>query len=280
LNKFIYSIVIGILILILRSCSPGPSPALKPLRIKGSDTMLPLLENLAVVYMAINPGVSIYAEGGGTAVGISALINGETDICSASRLLLPHEVSLISQRYRSVGIYSIIAKDAVSIYVHPDNPVKNLTLKQLKQIFTGEIKNWSVLEGPDIPIQLFIRPPTSGTYLYLKEHLLQGEEFDPEAHVLPTTAQVIASISRFVGGIGFGGIAYGKSITHCTIDGIPPTKDNVRYNLYPLSRYLYFYTIRKPRGLVKDFMDWVMSKKGQALVRKLGYISLWSDNTP
>jgi phosphate transport system substrate-binding protein len=272
--KFNYLISIILIVFIWVSCSQVPPQSSKTLYIKGSDTMLPLLENLAVAYMTIHPDFSIYVEGGGTASGVAALIDGEADICSASRLLLPREASMISKRYRSVGVYSIIAKDALSIYVHQDNPVKDLTLKQLKQIFSGEIQNWQEVGGENLPIKVFIRPPNSGTNLYFMDHILDNREYASNAETIPTTSKIIETIQANIKAIGYGGIAYGPSEIHILVDGIRASEDNVRYDLYPISRYLYLYTIKKPKGKTRFFIDWILQKEGQQIVKESGFISL------
>lgn len=247
------------------------------IRVAGSDTMVPLTRRWAAEYMRQNTAVSIYAEGGGSATGIRALIDGKADIAAASRTLTAQEIQELAQVHRTIGISYLVAKDALSVYVHPDNPVKDLTLKQLKEIFSGTVGNWSALGGRDEPIAVLIRSPNSGTYLYFREHILEEADYDPAATVAPTTAAVVAAVSRQVNAIGYGGIAYGDSIYHCRINGIPPTDSAVRYDLYPLTRYLYLYTVDKPRGEKQRFLNWVLGKGGQEIVKKTGYFPLWQD---
>jgi phosphate transport system substrate-binding protein len=235
-----------------------------------------LMNNLAKEFMITHPGISIRVDGGGTASGVKALIEGSIDICSASRLLKAEEISRTAEKYRSVGVYSIIAKDALSVYVHPANPVKNLTLKQLKQIFTGEMINWSEAGGADADIHVLIRPPNSGTNSYFREHVLENEPYSPRAIILPTTQQIVAKIMRDTLAIGYGGIAFGPAEIHSQVNGINPSVDNVRYDLYPISRYLYLYTVQKPRGLVREFIDWTVSLDGQRIIHQTGFISLWA----
>lgn len=266
----------GILALTCGSCGgirQQQTPAI--IRIKGSDTMVLLTRRWAADYMRQNPGVSIYAEGGGSGTGIRALIEGSADIAAASRTLTPQESKQLARLHRSVGISYLVAKDALSVYVHPDNPVKDLTLKQLKEIFGGTVVNWSEVGGLDAPIMVLIRPPNSGTYLYFQEHILEEADYSAAATVAPTTAAVVAAISHQSNAIGYGGIAYGDSIYHCRINGIPPTESSVRYDLYPLTRYLYLYTVDKPRGAKQRFLNWVLKKEGQEIVRETGYFPLW-----
>lgn len=257
-------------------CFLLPSNRIPVLRIKGSDTMQILMHNLAKEFMTTHPGISIRVEGGGTASGVNALIEGTIEICSASRLLKAEEISRIAEKYRSVGVYSIIAKDALSVYVHPANPVKNLTLKQLKQIFTGEISSWAEVGGTDSEIHLVIRPPNSGTNSYFREHVLENAPYSPQAMIIPTTQQIVATIMQDSLAIGYGGIAFGPAEIHCQVNGINPSIDNVRYDLYPISRYLYLYTLQKPKGLAREFIDWTISLEGQRIIQQTGFISLWA----
>lgn len=270
--KMLISILIAAMVL---NCVYRPAASQKIIRIKGSDTMLILNRRWAEVYMTTHPGISVYAEGGGSATGIQALIQEEIDICAASRPLTAEEVKPLAEKYRNIGISFLVAKDALSVYVNPNNPVKDLTLKQLKEIFTGAIENWHNVAGNDEPIKVLIRPPSSGTHLYFREHILEGEPYSENAVSVPTTAAIVDSVLNNPNAIGYGGIAYGTNVIHCQINGINPSEDNVRYDLYPLSRYLYFDTIKKPRGEVRKFIDWVISPEGQKIVKDVGYIPLW-----
>jgi len=257
------------------NCAHHPDISHKTIRIKGSDTMLILNRRWAEAYMTTHPGISVYVEGGGTATGMQALIQGEIDICAASRPITSEEVKPLAEKYRNIGVSFWVAKDALSVYVNPHNPIKDLTLKQLKEIFSGTIENWRRVGGNDERIKVFIRPPNSGTHLYFREHILEGGPYSESAVSLPTTAAIVDSVLNNPNAIGYGGIAYGTNVTHCQINGIHPSKDNVRYDLYPLSRYLYLYTIKKTRGEVRKFIDWVISPEGQRIVEDVGYIPLW-----
>lgn len=269
-KTFAFSIFIFLL-----GCTHYPHSNKSTIRIKGSDTMLILNRRWAESYMATHPGISIYVEGGGTATGAEALINGKIDICAASRPLTSDEIRPLAERYGKIGISFLVAKDALSIYVNPANPIKDITLNQAKEIFSGRIRNWKFIGGNDEEIKVFIRPPTSGTYLYLKEHILEGAEYGDNAIPIPTTKAIVDSVFNNPNGIGYGGIAYGPKVIHCQINGIHPSEENVRYDLYPISRYLYFYTINKPENEVRKFIDWVDGAQGQEIVEEVGYIPLW-----
>jgi phosphate transport system substrate-binding protein len=236
--------------------------------------MLPLTKSWAKAYENTHPGIVVSVAGGGSAVGVKCMINGEIDICVTSRPLKPGEAQQLAQRYNRIGMGYLMAKDALSIYLNPGNPVNNLTIQQLRDIYTGNITNWKDISGLDEPISVIIRSPDSGTYLYFKEHILEGVAYASNAHIMPTTSAIIEKVVQNRGAIGYGGIAYGPNVVHAKIDGITPTEENVRNDTYPIIRYLYLYTIDIPQGKIKGFIDWIM-KEGQKIVKEVGYIPLW-----
>ncbi len=263
-----------LLALTMLSCSSTPV-AVGTIRLKGSETMLQLTEMLAAEYMKLNPGVSVYVEGGGTASGVRALIRNEVDICTASRNLKYDEVKILADQYKKIGISYIVAKDALSIYLNPDNPVNNLTMDDLKKIFTCKATNWKTFGGNDDVIQPVIRNPNSGTYLYLKEHVLQEDDYCDKAETEPTMNALIEAVADNVNAVGYGGIGLAKGLKHIKVNGVAPMEENVRNGKYPIIRYLHFYVLDSPEGIVKKFIDWVLSPEGQQIVEKGGYIPLF-----
>lgn len=218
--------------------------------------------------------VTVKVRGEGTANGIQALIAGNADICAASRPLRAEEARLFAEKYNKIGMSTLVAKDALSVYIHPENPVQNLTLNQVRDIFNGSITNWSTLGGFDEPIMVLIRYSDSGTYLYFKEHVLKGESFTTSAIKINQTTEIMRIISENRNAIGLGGLAVGKNVVHCSINNVLPTIESVKNDTYPIIRYLYLYTIDKPQGSVKEFIDWIL-KDGQKIVEDEGYIPLW-----
>lgn len=237
--------------------------------------MLPLARLWAQIYMVEHSGISVYVEGGGTGTGAEALADGKVDICTASRPLQAREAQALAERFGTVGVSVLAAKDALSIYVNLENQVHAFTKKQLADIFTGRIKNWIDLGGDDAPIQLLTRLPSSGTYLYLKEHIMNGDDYSASAKTLPTTKAVIDYVAAHKYAIGYGGIAYESNVRHCRIDGVEPTAEHVADDSYPLTRYLYLYTVDTPTGRIKDFVNWVLSEHGQDIVKWVGYFPIW-----
>lgn len=247
----------------------------RSIRIKGSDTMLRLVNRWAEEFMKVHPDIAVYVEGGGTETGIRALIEGETDLTSASRTLRAPEVKRLLQKRGSLGLSILTAKDALSVYLHPDNPVQDLTLEQLRDIFTGEIRNWKDAGGQNATIRVISRPPNSGTFVFFEEHVLEGESYTRRSESVPTTSAVIREVRADPDAIGYGGLAYGRDVIHIAVDGVEPTAENVRNGSYPIARYLYLFAAEPPEGDIKMFVDWILSNSGQEIVGEVGYIPLW-----
>ena len=267
-------LIIFFTLITIISCSYKPTDV-AVIKIKGSDTMKELTKNLAREYMEQHPGISVYVEGGGTATGIRALIRGDIDICTASRNLKPDETKVLADYYGTLGLFFLVAKDALSIYLNPDNPVKDLTTEQLKNIFECKTVNWKELGGKDQQITPVIRNPNSGTHLYFKEHIMGGDEYCDNVIVEPTTRGVIDFVSEHSSAIGYGGMGYRGDVFDAKINGIEPSVRNAQNNTYPITRYLHFFTSKEPVGAVKDFIDWVLSPDGQKIVESSGFIPLW-----
>ena len=240
--------------------------------------MLPMARAWAEAFMLKHPGISVYTEGGGTAKGAAELARGRVDFCMASRPLLPNEARLLAQNFNTVGMAVLVAKDALSIYLNPENPVRSLSISQLERIYSGDIISWSEVGGNDTPIQLIHRLPNSGTFLYFKEHVLSGQDYAANGVKVMTNQEMISVVSRHVNAIGYGGAAIGNNVLHCAVNNVQPTAENVANDTYPVTRYLYLYSIDTPRGLQKLFVDWVLSKDGQNIVKKSGYFPIWKHN--
>ena len=251
--------------------------AAKALTIKGSDTMVILNQRWAEIYMKQNPGSTIQVTGGGSGVGISALINGTTDICAASRPMKGSETKKLRERWNTSGVEVPVAKDGITIYLNVSNTVNTLSFEQLRGIYTGEIKNWREVGGKDAPIILYGRENSSGTYVFFKDNVLKGADFAAQTQTMPGTAAVVNAVAKDENGIGYGGAAYAKSVKHGKIQktaedpAFEPTLENIQSDNYPLSRYLYFYLKKKPTGQAKNFIDWILSPDGQKIVTEVGY---------
>jgi phosphate transport system substrate-binding protein len=250
----------------------------KVMRIKGSDTMVLLFQALAEEFMQLNPTTQLAVKGGGSGTGISALIDGTTDIAIASRKMQDKELD----EARSKGIEPKeceVALDALAIVVNPQNPVTTLNLAQLKEIFTGKEKNWKAVGGKAEPIIPVSRESNSGTYVYFKEHVLENQEYSPEARLMPTSQAIIEDIAKTPGAIGYVGMAYANNGPVKTISvannaqgqAYEPNEKNVLKGVYPIARPLQIYTDGEPTGVIKEFIDFILGPDGQKLVERIGY---------
>ncbi len=262
-------------IILISACGTF-TPKTSAFKIKGSDTMLYLMQQLAKDYMKENPHVAVYVEGGGTGSGIDAVISGEAHLCMASRKLKPDEVKQVADKFQTVGVSVLIAKDALSIYVNRNNSVTNVSEDQLRQIYSCEITNWSELGGDNHKIALQGRPNNSGTFYYFKNHVLRGLEYCPDVINSPTLEKLIEKVGDNQYAIGYGGLSIqNDDVRALSINGIEATTENVVNDKYPINRYLRIFSITNPSGELKDFIDWVLSPDGQKVVSKSGYIPLW-----
>ncbi|MDC0709001.1 phosphate ABC transporter substrate-binding protein [Stigmatella sp. ncwal1] len=245
------------------------------LSVKGSDTMVILSQRWAEEFMKKNAATKVQVTGGGSGTGLAALINGTTDIAMSSRPIKEAESEKIRTQFKAAAEQIAVAKDGVTFYVNEKNPLNALTVEQLKGIYLGDITNWKEVGGADAPIVLYSRENSSGTYVFVKDHLLNGEDYAAQAQTLPGTAAVVNAITQEKNGIGYGGAAYAKGIKELKIKTaageVAPSAENIKSGKYPLSRDLYFYLRGKPTGEVKTFIDFALSSEGQQIVNKVGY---------
>ena len=259
---------------------PAVTALAETVTVKGSDTMVVLGQRWAEEYMKKNPKAVIQVTGGGSGTGISALINGTTDICEASRAMKDAEKKQVVEKSGAPPIETQVAKDGLSVYVNESNPISELSMAQLKAIFTGKATSWKDVGGPDAKIIPYSRENSSGTYVFFKEHVLENADYTPRAQNMPGTAAVVNAVSKEKFAIGYGGAAYAKGIKIIKIKkdpagpAIAPSDATIHDGSYPLSRPLFFYTRAKPSADIKAFTDWVLSKEGQLIVTKVGYFPI------
>jgi phosphate transport system substrate-binding protein len=244
--------------------------------IKGSDTMVILSQQWAEAYMKKHPETTIQVTGGGSGVGIAALINGSTDIANSSRPMKPGELEKIKAKYNKNGIEIACAKDGLSVFLNKGNAVSELTVEQIGAIFSGKITNWKQVGGADAKIQLYGRESSSGTFEFFKEHVVKTD-FSPSCQTLPGTAAIVNAVKKDKYSIGYGGAAYAEDVKDCKVKkdakskGILPTAANIKNKTYPISRYLYMYLKSKPTGETKKFIDWILGLEGQKMITTVGY---------
>jgi phosphate transport system substrate-binding protein len=259
----------------------GAKPALAgTVTVKGSDTMVVLGQRWAEEYMKKHTATTIQVTGGGSGTGISALINGTTDVCEASRAMKDAEKKQLADKAGAPPVEITVAKDGLSVYVNDSNPINELTMDQLKAIFTGKVTSWKELGGTDSKIIPYSRENSSGTYVFFKEHVLQNADYTPRAQAMPGTAAVVNAVVKEKFGIGYGGAAYAKGIKVLKIKkdaataAIAPADKTIKDGSYPLSRPLFFYVRAKPSAEISAFTDWVLSAEGQGIVTKVGYFPI------
>ena len=249
-------------------------------KIKGSDTVLPLSQKEAESYLKNNPSRSVTVTGGGSGVGISALLEGTTDIAQASRRIKFDERQKMQQKGKTPKEV-IVAYDALAVVVNPSNKVTNLTREQLEGIFTGKITNWKEVGGDDLKIVPYSRETSSGTYEFFKESVLRNRNYMNGIMSMPATGSIIQSISQTRGAIGYVGLAYlNKDVKpiHISYDKgqtyTAPSVANAKKKSYPIVRPLYFYYEAKSEAAVKPFIDYVLSPAGQKIVSEIGFITV------
>ena len=272
----------GLVRLSLLAASIAAAGALQAdITVKGSDTMVILAQKWAEVYMGQKPSLKIQVTGGGSGTGFSALQNQQTDLCNASRKIKATEIATCVKAFGKRPTEYKVALDGLSVYVNGENKVKELTIDQLEQIFTGKIRNWKEVGGADLAITVYSRENSSGTYEFFKEHVLKGKDFAASAQTMPGTAAVLQAVAKDPKGIGYGGAAYGAGAKHLAIKkddtspAIEPNEETVVGGKYPISRYLFIYVNPAlDKGDIAAYLNWIRSDDGQKIVKDVGYFPL------
>ena len=253
---------------------------------KGSDTIVNLALAWAEQYQSEHPEVGISVSGGGSGTGIAALINGTVDIANASRQVTSEEL----QQAQSKGIQpveNVIARDAIAVIVNPENPVSQLTLQQISDIYSGKITNWKMAGGEERPIVRLSRETNSGTHVYFLEHVLRlglkdnKTLFANDTLLLPSSEGIIYEIRQNPNAIGYDGLGYVppdlKTIAIARKAGEPyvaPSIASVKNGSYPIARDLYMYTAGQPSGAVAAYLEWIHTDEAQTIVAKLGFVPI------
>lgn len=233
--------------------------------IAGSTTVQPVAEALAEAYKDVNPDVTVTISGGGSSTGVKSADNGTVDIGAASRELKDSEPDLVEH---------VLARDGIAIVTHPSNTVAGLTTEQVRNIFAGDITNWSEVDGPDHSITVISREEGSGTRGAFEEMVMDEELITADALLFPSNGNVKTSVSTTEWSIGYISFGYLDSdVKSLAVDGIEGTIANAKNGTYPIVRPLLLLTKEEPEGAVKDFIDFCLSADGQAIVEDEGYIS-------
>ena len=265
----------------LAACSGKKGNEVTVVTVKGSDTMVHLVSMWAEAFMKSHPDVEVSTTGGGSGTGIAALINGTTDICASSRDIKDTERAQAEQK-GITPVETMVARDGIAIVVNPRNPVQELSLDQLRKIYTGVYTRWSQVGGPNEPITVLSRESSSGTYVFFQEHVLNKEDFAQTVRLMPATSAIIQSVVFDRWSIGYVGIGYAHEAgpqvkilgVKATEAGaaVMPTEAAVHSGEYSIARPLFFYTNGAPTGAAKQFVDFCLGPDGQKIVRETGYV--------
>ena len=298
MNRFILLAITILVLVFTASCGPASSSteaasdsSATYIENKGSDTIVNLALAWAESYQVEHPEVRISVTGGGSGTGIASLINGTVDIANASRKIKDEEVA----EAKANGIdpvEHIIARDAIAVIVNPENPVSQLTLKQISDIYSGKIKNWSEVGGEDRPIERLSRETNSGTHVYFLETVIRlGNSddktlFSMDTLLLPSSEGIIAEVRQNPNAIGYDGLGYVpkdlKMIAIAEKEGgayVLPSIATVNDKTYPIARDLYMYTNGEPSGNVKEYLGWILSDEAQQIVANLGFVPVAPDSS-
>jgi phosphate transport system substrate-binding protein len=272
------------LLLIGTAIAWGSQAVAGSITVKGSDTLVILAQKWAEVYMGKHPETKIQVTGGGSGIGFAALQNNTTDVADASRPIKAAEIQACIKAFGKKPKEYKVALDGLSIYVHNSNPLNEISVDQLEQIFTGKVKNWKEIGGNDTPITVYSRENSSGTYEFFKEHILKGQDFVSSAQTMPGTAALLQSVSRDPNGVGYGGKAYGHGAKILKVKktadspAVEPTEETVKNGSYPIWRYLYNYlNPDKDKGEIQAYLNWIRGPEGQNMVGEVGYYPLPQD---
>ncbi len=251
---------------------------------KGSDTIVNLALGWAEKYQSLHPDVSIAVTGGGSGTGIAGLINQTTNIANASRQIKEEEVAE-AKKNGVEPVEHTIARDAIAVIVNPSNPISQLTMQQISDIYSGKISNWSEVGGEDRPIVRLSREVNSGTHVYFLETVVRmGKKddktfFSTDTLLLPSSEGIISEVRQNPNAIGYDGLGYVpedlKTIAIAPEEGQPyilPSIPTVNDKTYPIARDLYMYTDGEPTGALKDYLDWLLSPEAQQIVADQGFV--------
>lgn len=299
--RILQSCCIVLVILTLSGCNPGgtgqtpgtPAISSEYIENRGSDTLVNLALAWAERYQNIYPNVRISVTGGGSGTGIAALINGTVDIANASRAISAEEIAR-AERNNIEPVEFVVAGDAIGIIVNHNNPVDRLTIQQISDIYSGKISNWTEVGGEDRPIVRLSRETNSGTHVYFLEEVIRMGRaddktlFSTDTLLLPSSEGITVEVRDNPNAIGYDGLGY---ITHEVKviavarqqgelddeDYVLPSAETVNQGTYPIARDLYMYTSGQPEGVVKAYLEWILSPEAQEIVADIGFVPIVVD---
>jgi phosphate transport system substrate-binding protein len=282
------ALVLGAMFAILSGCGGGAKgPTVTTIQVKGSDTMVNVAQAWAEEYKRVAPAVDVEVSGGGSGVGIAALEKGAVDIANASRNMKPEEIEQAKRNTGKEPVEFIVGFDALAVYVNRDNPLQEITVDQLAQVFEegGGITRWSQLgvslAGGADDIVLVSRQSSSGTYEFFREHVLAKKDFRLGSRDMNGSKEVVELVGNTKTAIGYSGMGYATPAVRMLRlarkpgeGAIAPTVENTLAKTYPLARSLQVYTLGQPQGELKRYVDWMMSEAGQKILQEAGYVPI------
>lgn len=274
--------VFGVILLAAVLMVASSAHAAGMLQIKGSDTLINLVQRLSEVYMEENPGSYIAVTGGGSGTGVAALINNKCDIANASRLMKPKEVAQATNGGVTVKRV-VIAMDGLSVITNGDSPITQLTMDEIGKIFRGEITNWSEVGGDNLPITMYGRQSNSGTFVFFRDFVLKGD-YSQKMNRMNGNAQIVEAVKADKGGIGYVGVGYVQEATGLNVLEVaakkggyyasPLSEYDVKEGKYPITRPLNQYINGDATGSIKEFLEFELSEAGQKIVAEEGFFPI------
>jgi phosphate transport system substrate-binding protein len=244
--------------------------------IKGSDTLgAKLVPQLAEHFKAQHPGTTFDIAAEGSTTGIAAIIDGTAEIGMSSRRAKPSEVGTASAKGKNMKP-TIVAYDGIAVIVNSANPIKGLTKKQVEQIFTGDVTDWSAVGGTGGKISIYTRNTSSGTYSDFKELAMKKRDYSGGSQKMAGNEQIASEVGKNPNGVGYVGMAYTKAggLKVMPIDGVTPSVKTVQDHGYSYWRPTFYYTNGEPAGLAKQFLDFTISAAGQKIVSQVGFVPI------
>ena len=244
--------------------------------IKGSDTLgAKLVPQLAEQFKSQNRGITFDIAAEGSTTGIAAIIDGTAQIGMSSRRAKPSEVGAATGKGVNMKP-TIVAYDGIAVIVNSGNPLKSMSKKQVEQIFTGDVADWSAVGGPAGKISIYTRNTSSGTYSDFKELAMKKRDYAKGSQKMAGNEQIAAEVGKNANGIGYVGLAYIKAggIKVVAIDGVMPAVQSVHAKTYPYARPTFYYTNGEPGGLTKQFLDFTIGSTGQKIATQVGFVPI------
>ncbi len=257
---------------------PGQAAASGSLVIRGSDTMVNLSAAWAEAFMTANPGVQVSVSGGGSSTGFTALVDGSVDLANASRPIKDSERQALEAKGKP-PVEHVVAYDAVTMIVNPANSVRSLTISQLGDILTGKVTNWRQVGGPDLAITVYSRETSSGTYAFVREHVMDNADYVSSARLMPSTQSIVEAVAQDKTGIGYVGLGYVTDAVAALAvapeaggEAVAASVETAADGTYALARPLFVYSADEPGELARLFIAFCTSETGRDIASEMGFV--------